>query len=110
MNIEPVYMLPLAVMMLLQLRALPNGPANALFMILIAMLFVVGSLLVYSGVSVWWALGTFIAACTILAIGIGRADAERSIESRWTLVCLLSIPIWAIVGFITGLVRLLSYV
>ena len=108
MTIEIIYPFALALMSLLFLWTLPNGLPNVIFITLTTILLGVGSLLVYSGVSIWWALGTFIAACAMLAVGVWRADAAGSIESRWALVGLSSIPTWAIVCSITGLVRLLS--
>lgn len=108
MTINLLYPLALALMSMLFLWTLPNGPPNVIFIMLTVVLFGVGSLLVYSGVSIWWALGTFIAACAILAVGVWRADAEKSIKSRWALLGLSSIPAWAIAGSITGLIRLLS--
>lgn len=100
--------LALALMTMLFLWTLPNGPPNVICIVLTVVLFGVGSLLVYSGVSIWWALGTFVAACAMFAVGVWRADAKKSIESRWALFGLSSIPAWAVVSSITGLVRLLS--
>ena len=69
-------------------------------------LFGVGLLMFNSGISLAWILGTLTAACGAMAIGMWRVHVEGFYENKWGLLGFLSVPVWAIAGISTGLIRL----
>lgn len=83
------------------------GQYTVMFSIPAMVLFGVGLLMFNSGISLEWTLGTLVTACGTMAIGMWRVNVEGSYENGWGLLGFLSVPVWAIVGSVTGLIRLL---